>query len=152
VKRSKRFMREVRALATARDPAQHDPRSGRPIQTLGQLLDHYTVAASGCWEWTGTKNAGGYGIVCLMIDGKPNTMPAPRLQWMRLRGKPREGHDICHSCDNPACINPDHLREGTPRDNIHDMIAKGRHNFRQLKYSGESAQKQAHRMTNKPGV
>lgn len=133
VKRSRRFMREVRSLAMARDPAQYDPRSGRPRLTLGQVLDRYTVAPSGCWEWTGTKNEKGYGIVCLMIDGKPNTMPAPRLQWMRLKGKPKDGHDICHTCDNPACINPDHLWEGTPKDNIHDMIAKGRARFQGLR-------------------
>jgi hypothetical protein len=65
-------------------------------------------------------------MVGLMLDGKINTMPAHRLQWMRLNGKPAEGMDICHRCDNRGCINPAHLFEGTPRDNIRDMISKGR--------------------------
>jgi hypothetical protein len=78
-----------------------------------------------------------------MLDGVPNTMPASRLQWMRLKGKPGEGMDILHKCDNPPCINIDHLFEGTPKDNIHDMIAKGRHNFQKLKHSGPTAQESA---------
>jgi hypothetical protein len=60
------------------------------------------------------------------IDGKATTMAAPRLQWMRVNGKPQDGMDICHTCDYRPCINPDHLFEGTPYDNMHDMIAKKR--------------------------
>lgn len=118
----------------------HDPRSGNPHIPMAVLLDRYIIAPNGCWEWQGSKNRQGYGIICLMIDGKPNTMPAPRLQWMHLRGKPAEGKDICHTCDNPGCINPGHLWEGTPKQNIHDMIAKGRANFQGLRQNQPSAQ------------
>jgi len=143
--RLERRQRRLDYLASARESAQYDPRSGKPIKSLEELLSRHAVAPSGCWEWTGTINRHGYGVICLMLDGKPNTMPAHRLQWMRVRGRIPEGQDCCHTCDNRRCINPDHLFLGTPKDNIHDMIRKGRANFGGLKFSGESAQESAQR-------
>lgn len=70
-------------------------------------------------------------------------MPAPRLQWMRLKGKPTEGMDTLHECDNPPCINIDHLFEGTPGDNVRDMMAKGRQNFSGLELGPAATQKAA---------
>lgn len=107
--------------------SRFDPRSGKPRKSLAQILTRYMVSQTGCWEWTGARNQHGYGIVGLMLDGKINTMPAHRLQWMHLKGRPADGYDICHHCDNRCCINPDHLFEGTPGDNIRDCVAKGRH-------------------------
>lgn len=141
--RKARQERRRAELARARESAQYDPRSGRPNKSLEEILSQYVVMPSGCHEWTGTRNQYGYGMVCVMIDGKANTMPAHRLQWCRLKGKPTPGMDTCHTCDNRACINIDHLFEGTPKDNIHDMIRKGRHNFRSLKYAGDTAQESA---------
>lgn len=138
--RKERRERRKEYLAKARESAQYDPRSGNPHKSLEEILSRYVVTPSGCHEWTGARNEGGYGLVCLMLDGVPNTMPAHRLQWMRLKGKPGDGMDTLHECDNPPCINIDHLFEGTPKDNIHDMIRKGRHNFFGLKYSGATAQ------------
>lgn len=138
--RKERRSRRKAYLAKARETAQYDPRSGNPHKSLEEILDRYVVTATGCHEWTGARNEGQYGLVCLMLDGKPNTMPASRLQWMRLKGKPADGMDILHTCDYPPCINIEHLFEGTPLDNIRDMMAKGRQNFGGLKYSGPSAQ------------
>lgn len=142
--RSERKIRRDAYLAKARESAQYDPRSGKPIKSLEEVLDHYMVLPNGCHEWTGAKNQFGYGMVCVMLDGKRNTMPAHRLQWMRLKGKIPDGLDACHACDFRACGNIEHLFLGTPLENIHDMIAKGRHNFGGLKYSAESAQNRAH--------
>lgn len=112
-------------------PSKFDPRGplGRPgkrRKSIPELLAKYKVAASGCWEWTGTRNNQGYGVVGLYIGGGPCGIPAPRLQWMHCRGEIPAGCVIMHTCDNPPCINPDHLAAGTQAANLTDMRAKGR--------------------------
>ena len=68
--------------------------------------------------------AGGYGR--LSFRGK-HTL-AHRVVYQLLRGPIPEGCDVCHHCDNPPCVNPDHLYTGDARSNIEDCIAKGRMN------------------------
>lgn len=81
---------------------------------------------SGCWLWTGagakSKN-GIYGKA--RIAGK--SISAHRISWMIYRGSIPDGINVCHRCDNPSCVNPDHLFLGTQSDNMSDMHAKGRH-------------------------
>lgn len=115
--------------------SRFDPRGPLPTsrkfrarQPLDVLLSRYQIAESGCHEWTGTRNRQGYGVVCIAIDKKPTGIPAPRLQWMHCHGEIPEGMVVMHTCDNPCCVNPDHLRLGTYGDNINDCVAKGRHN------------------------
>jgi hypothetical protein len=55
------------------------------------------------------------------------TMIAPRWAFLIYRGSIAAGLYVCHSCDTPRCINPDHLWLGTPKQNSSDMSAKGRH-------------------------
>lgn len=82
---------------------------------------------SGCWEWQGCKRSGyGHTIVGSRTDGTRHTERAHRLAYMVWNGEIPRGYDVCHKCDNPACINPNHLFIGTRQDNVDDRERKGR--------------------------
>lgn len=76
-----------------------------------------------CWEWTGFKNRQGYGQ--FQVSTK-NGQPAHRVSFELANGKIPDGMHVCHKCDNPPCVRPDHLFLGTPSDNMKDMVKKGR--------------------------
>jgi hypothetical protein len=78
----------------------------------------------GCWLWTGAINGPGYGS--LRLDGQPKSVFAHRLAWQLANGAMPNGL-VLHKCDNPRCVNPDHLFIGTYTDNQRDCVRKGRH-------------------------
>ena len=78
--------------------------------------------SEGCWIWTGMKNPDGYGL--FFMDGKKRS--AHRVLWQMRHGVICKEQYILHECDNPACVNPDHLFLGTQDDNMEDMRQKGR--------------------------
>lgn len=75
-----------------------------------------------CWEWLGSVSSDGYGKC--KRGGK--TYRAHRLSYEIFRGEIPKGHFICHHCDNPLCVNPEHLWAGTHKDNEDDKDKKGR--------------------------
>ena len=87
-------------------------------------MDAYIILPSGCWQWTGSVSHGRpLYSPGLKICG---TRYAYRVAFYLKHGKLDPGKQICHRCDNPLCINPDHLFEGTNQENIEDSIQKGR--------------------------
>lgn len=84
----------------------------------------------GCWEWSGSRNHRNYGIIFVYQDErrKNHNMAASRFSWILHFGAIPDGMQVCHTCDNPPCVRPDHLWLGTAKQNTDDRIAKGRRN------------------------
>lgn len=78
--------------------------------------------SNGCIEWTGSKR-NSYGR--FYVNGKVGS--AHRYAWERVHGPIKDNLCVLHECDNPSCINVQHLFLGSQVDNIADMVKKGRH-------------------------
>ena len=108
-----------------------NPLAARPLFFGSDLerLEHYSELnpETGCIEWTGATDPSGYGR---LTDGKGGTTLAHRLA-LAARGVDIKGKVVRHLvCDNPPCINPDHLAVGSHADNVEDKMRAGRHGFR----------------------
>lgn len=101
-------------------------KKGRQGNELHSFLDNVILNPSTwCWDWQGCKDRDGYGS----IGYKNKSRLVHRLAYMlynQLSEEDIEGKVVMHLCDNPSCVNPDHLQLGTQKDNVHDCIKKGR--------------------------
>lgn len=83
----------------------------------------HVATGDGCWEWTRARNRRGYGVVNL----QSGQVKAHRLAWELTNGPIPAGRYVLHSCDNPPCVRPDHLRIGSLADNNRDARERGHH-------------------------
>jgi hypothetical protein len=92
---------------------------------LAERMAHsgWDVTPTGCWEWRGQRVHRGYGKVSI---GENRQTYAHRAAWSLANGPIPRGMLIRHTCDNPPCVNPDHLLLGTHRDNMRDMVERER--------------------------
>jgi hypothetical protein len=88
------------------------------------------VKSSGCWEWKGTKDNRGYPRIATRRGKSP--IRASRLSYIIHYGSIPKGLCVCHKCDNPGCVNPEHLFVGTQKDNMMDASRKNRLNVKSL--------------------
>jgi hypothetical protein len=89
-----------------------------------------------CWVWTGCINEWGYGA--FMPYRAKQLVGAHRYSWQLHHGPIPEGLCVLHHCDNPPCVNPEHLFLGTFQDNVDDMMCKGRKIARRGEANGQS--------------
>lgn len=95
----------------------------------GHVNDRFDASVTpepntGCWLWVGTIGRNGYGRI--RRDGV--RLWAHRFSYERFKGPIPSGTEICHTCDTPLCVNPDHLFAGTHTENMRDSVRKGRNN------------------------
>lgn len=82
---------------------------------------------TGCHMWKSQRHTTGYGTFEISVGkGKPIRVRAHRFAWERANGEIPAGMCICHRCDTPLCVNPEHLFLGTHADNAADRDRKGR--------------------------
>jgi len=100
---------------------------GRSIPLAERFWFHVNKTDS-CWMWTGAKDRQGYGTI--IIHGRRSKrIRAHRLSWIMAHGDIDPSVIVCHHCDTPSCVNPNHLFVGSKGDNNKDKVSKGRHAF-----------------------
>lgn len=108
-------------------PSNGLARSDIPEGTLDRIRQKAVETPNGCLEWTGGSVAeiGGYGLI--RVGGrKGKLLRVHRVMYVCTYGDLPNGAVVRHTCDNPKCCRPDHLRIGSPGDNSRDMVARGR--------------------------
>jgi hypothetical protein len=89
---------------------------------LERFHTRYKLHGNGCWEWTGNIIGNGYGQMVFCNKREH----AHRVSWQLFRGEIPPGQMVCHTCDNPICVNPEHLFLSDHSGNMKDKVNKSR--------------------------
>jgi HNH endonuclease len=101
-----------------------EPRFWAKVDKEGPVQPHCPELGN-CWTWTGAAYRYGYGYIWVAEIGKQRS--AARYSWELVNGPSDPALDILHHCDNPRCVRPSHLFQGTHSDNMRDCYRKRRH-------------------------
>lgn len=107
-------------------------RAKKPVTPLSERFWNFAKESSDkvCWNWQGGLDTKGYGQ--LSVGQGESPIKAHRASWQIHFGPIPDGLNVCHACDNPACVNPSHLLLGTQTANAIDMARKARINSKSL--------------------
>lgn len=93
------------------------------IETIGERFWKKVHKTETCWNWTAYTDRSGYGS--FRFNNKIHK--AHRISFLLANGYIDNNLDVLHGCDNPSCVNPEHLRLGTDKDNVQDTLNRKRH-------------------------
>ena len=121
-------------------PKGYSAHAQRAGKTFAERLAYRSRRApNGCLLWHGAKLQAGYGV--LAVEGVRKL--AHRAAWEEAHGAIPKGMQVCHHCDTPNCIEPEHLFLGTQADNMADKRRKRRHSFGEKHYRARFTEAQA---------
>lgn len=119
LKIAKKKSKQTRFIYGHQHAARDYTKSRKPME---QCFWEKVEKTDSCWVWHGAKNDKGYG----QLRNYAGIIYAHRFSYALHKGEIPKGRKLLHRCDNPLCVNPDHLTVGRQVDNIHDAMNKGR--------------------------